>query len=100
MTYANNVCWYNCLRFRSLLVECFFDGNKDVRKKFYQTPTFKVSLFRLATLDIVLSKAKELYFGEFNVSLEAMSLCDSSVIIIPADKNSVVAKLVEICLYT
>ena len=78
-----------------------FDGNKDVRKKFLPDPNLqKVSLFRLATLDIVLSKAKELYFGEFNVSLEAMSLCDSSVIIIPADKNSVVAKLVEICLYT
>lgn len=65
-----------------------FDGTKGVRKKCLPDPNpQKVSLSRSATLDIVFSKARELYFEEFNVSQEAMSLCDSSGIIIPADNE-------------
>ena len=63
--------------------------NKGVRKKCLPDPNpRKISIPRSAPLEMVLSKARELFFEEFDIDdPQALSLCDSSGVLIPAESG-------------
>ena len=62
--------------------------NRGVRKKYVSEPNpQKVELQRDSTLPAVLEKAKELYFKDMHPQLDALSLCDSSGVLIPVQDD-------------
>ena len=63
--------------------------NRGVRKKFLPEPNpQKIELPINATLTMVFEKAKQLYFEDMEPEIDALSLCDSTGILIPVQDKA------------